>query len=159
MKNNTAPDVDVFARPENYCDLASFRLLVENARILRLNGVNVRQTHAPGDDSGEETIAAPSAREAFCAELEASQFAPHRNASGEAVIRHDCPQELARARRVFALTLLIPILLLSMLLLIFGPTLDKPLFSLLQFSVLALAVPLSACAGGWLLRMLKHRRH
>jgi hypothetical protein len=103
---------------------------------------------APSPDplAAPEEPAAPSLHDLHVAELEASCSVI------ETPMRHDDPAELRRARRVFAMSWLVPLLLVSGTLVLFGARLDHALVSLLQFSQLVLAVPLTGSLLAFVLR-------
>lgn len=158
MKNNSIlSDEGLAIRRARYCCLAHFRSLFEGARIRHQSGIDSRQLIATPEQGAQQDLASATPHDVYCAELEASQLKLRSFLSGDLAIRHDSPQEVARARRIFALSLLIPMMSISAVLLLFGSALDRPLFSLLQFSTFALAVPLSASAAAWLARSFKRR--
>ncbi|MBL0163027.1 MAG: hypothetical protein IPP82_05120 [Xanthomonadales bacterium] len=110
---------------------------------------------------GDADPSPPSLHDFHVAELEATLLADSRKApaSGEAGIRHDDPGEPVRALWIIALTWLIPLLLVSATLAVFGTSFDRAVYSLLRFSALALSVPLGASLLALLLRIFKRRRN
>lgn len=74
-------------------------------------------------------------------------------------LRHDDPQELRRARLVFVASWLLPFLLITVVLGLFGGSLDRALTSLLQFSLLGLAIPLTGSLLALVSRILAQIRH
>lgn len=108
----------------------------------------------------DEDLASPSLHDVYVGELEATVLAHSAAAEidTQEAIRYDSPHELARARRVFTATLLVPLVLFSALLIVSGSALDRSMFSLLRFSTVALAIPLAVSGIVWLYRTLA-RRH
>lgn len=108
----------------------------------------------------ETDYAAPSLHDFHVGELEASLLANCTDAAAfeTTSYRYDDPRELARARLIFALSWLVPLLLVSVTLVIFGATMGHALSSLLQFSMVAIAVPLTGSLAARLLRGFQ-RRH
>lgn len=95
----------------------------------------------------------PTPSDFYNGELEAAVI-PVEAISSESIqapLRHDDPQELTRARRVFALTWLIPLLAISVALWAFPAAFDQSMTRLLNFSQVASTVPLlgSLLSAGW----------
>jgi len=137
-----------------FCVLGHFRSLFESVRLQRSRdtvpkptvfGVDAALGEEPGEPSLHDIHAAEL--EASCVPLEMTRETAFRE------LRHDDPGELRRARRVFAAAWLVPFLLVCAALELFGSSMDRPVASLLQSSLLVLAVPL----GGSLLCMLSRR--
>lgn len=143
-----------------YCCLAHLRSLIDNVRQQHRNPTSNRHALAAPEGQVELEDAAPNAHDDYCAELEASMYTADRrfHAIGSVYVDYNSPEELARARRLFAITLLIPMLLISAALVLLGPFLGRAMGSLLQFSVFALAIPLVASAGAGLVRKFRHQR-
>ncbi|MEO7014554.1 MAG: hypothetical protein ABI127_09600, partial [Dokdonella sp.] len=78
-------------------------------------------------------------------------------AIGVAEYRYDDPRELAHARLIFVITWLVPLLLVSAILAIFGATLGQALRSLLQFSLVAMSLPLTGSLAALLVRGFQRR--
>ena len=120
-----------------------------------LTSLRLRHLHAASDAAQRRGMAAadsgdtaPSPRDFYNGELEAAVLAP---AVIDAPLRHDNPAELARARWLFALAWLIPILVISAALWLFPSAFDRAMTSLLDFSRIASSVPLigSMLGAGW----------
>lgn len=101
----------------------------------------------------------PSLHYFHVSELEASLLADCADAPAFDVreYRYDDPRELARARLIFAITWLVPLLLVSAILTIFDATLGHALRSLLQFSLVAIALPLTGSLSALLVRGFQRR--
>lgn len=143
------------------CCIAQVRALLNRARTRHRR----EQTTPQGENRigtwGDADPSSPSLHDFHVAELETCMLADSASvsASNEVEIRHDDPSELARARWVFALSWLIPLLLVSATLAVFGTSFDRAVYSLLRFSALALSVPLGASLLALLLRTFKGRRN
>ncbi len=107
----------------------------------------------------EAEYPAPSLRDFHDGEIEASLLADCADAPAfdRTEFRFDDPRELARARLIFAITWLVPLLLVSATLAIFGATLGRALGSLLQFSLVAMALPLTGSLAALLGRGFQQR--
>ena len=92
-------------------------------------------------------------------ELEASLLADCADAPAFDVTEscYDDPLELAHARLIFAITWLVPLLLVSAILAIFGATVGQALRSLLQFSLVAISLPLTGSLAALLVRGFQRR--
>ncbi len=157
MKDDNALALAVKTAPQSHsCCIAHLRSLLDGIRAEHRVGASASHPSGLLHEAFEESADSVSARDDYCSELEASMFAPDQLslAFGEMEIRHDDPRELARARRVFAITLIIPMLLISSVLALFDSVLGGPMSSLLRSSLFALAIPLTGSAGAWLIRRL-----
>lgn len=117
-----------------------------------LDLIKARRVLQPVPLAATSEAAEPSLHDLHVAELEAS-CAPL-----ETELRHDDAQELRRARRVFAASWLLPLLLVSAVLLVFDSHIDRAVVSLLQFSQLVLAVPLTGSLLAFVLRSLSSEK-
>lgn len=101
----------------------------------------------------------PTPSDFYNGELEAAVIPIEAISSGsiQASLRHDDPLELARARRVFSLTWLVPVLAISIALWAFPAAFDQAMTRLLNFSQVASTVPLlgSLLSAGW--RMIRRQ--
>ncbi len=141
------------------CCIVTVRNLLDGVRRRhRLEQFNSLRTDAP--DNVEPELPSPSLHDVLAGELEASLRADGAAAlpAPELEIRHDVPAELSRARRVFALSWLLPLLLVSATLAVRGDTFGRGLHALLQFSMLVMAVPLAGSLAALLLRIFQRRR-
>lgn len=156
----SAPVVKTAERQPQYCCIAQVRALLERVRSRQLSGRAPPWGDEPLRIVHEEDLAEPSPHDFHVGELEASVLAgfSHATASGANEIRHDDPTELARARLIFALTWLLPLLLVSAVLVFFGAALGQALGSLLRFSVVIMAVPLAGSLVAVLVRGLQQKR-
>lgn len=155
---NALLEIDSSNRASHTCFLANVRSLLGSIRKRhRIAGsVDAAGRNRPDVD---EDLPSPTLHDFHAGELEASMLSPSTTNMFDKhdALRFDSPQELARARRVFAATLLVPLLLISALLIVSGNALDRSLISLLQFSTVALAIPLTGSGAAWLYRTLTRR--
>lgn len=125
---------------QHRCCLAHLRALLGTIRARHrfAESVNI------GLDDGRELVP-PSLRDYHVGELEASVLATDSSIrlDNPQSLLYNSPQELTRAKWVFAATLLVPILLMSALLIASGNVLDHSMISLLRFSIFLLAIPLT----------------
>jgi len=155
--DNALPVARIHRRDSRACYLSRVRSLLNAIRARHWRMDAARQVDAIENDCTECDDGAPSLHDLHANELEASVHSPSAQEDGDRAIRHDSPAELARARRVFAATWMIPLLAISTALATFGSALDRPLFALLQSSVVALAIPLAGSGAALLYRSLKRR--
>ena len=142
------------------CCIATVRNLLDHVRTRhRLEQLDACPADSPGND--ESDLPSPSLHDVLAGELEASLLAGAVLAppSAEMEIRYDDPAELARARRLFAMSWLVPLLLASATLALLGDTLGRGLHALLQFSILVMAVPLAGSLTALLLRTFQRSRN
>ncbi len=156
----SAPVVKTAERQPQYCCIAQVRALLERVRSRQLPRPAAPWGDEPLRIVHEEDFAKPSPHDLHVGELEASVLAgfSHATASHATEIRYDDPRELARARLIFALTWLLPLLLVSAVLVFFGTALGQALGSLLRFSVVMMAVPLAGSLVAVLVRGLQRKR-
>ncbi len=142
------------------CCIAQVRTLLEKVRSRQPARRAVTWVDEPMRIVREIDFAEPSPHDFHVGELEASVLAgfSHASGSGANEIRHDDPRELARARLVFALTWLVPLVLVSAVLVFSGAALGQALGSLLRFSVVIMAVPLAGSLVAVLVRRLQRKR-
>ena len=146
-------------RQPSSCCIAYVRNLLERVRTRhRLDAQNPRL--AGRSDDAESDMPRPSLHDILAGELEASLMADVSPAlrCAELEIRHDDPAELARAHVVFALTLLVPLLLVSATMVLLDGTLGHALHALLRFSLFALAVPLAVSLTMLAVRIFQRKR-
>lgn len=147
-------------RQPSSCCIAYVRNLLERVRTRhRQDGQDPRP--GGGSDNAESDLPRPSLHDILAGELEASLMAdggPALTCPG-LEIRHDDPAELARARVVFALTLLVPLLLVSASMVLLDGALGHALHALLRFSMFALAVPLAVSLTMLAVRTFQRKRN
>lgn len=158
--NASVPVVKTAERQSQHCCIAQVRALLERVRSRQLHGRAVPAVDDPMRIVHEIEFAEPSPHDFHGGELEASVLAgfSHAAASSTNEIRYDDPRELARARLIFALTWLVPLVLVSAALVFFGATLDPALGSLLRFSMVTMAVPLAGSFAALLVRGVQRKR-
>lgn len=127
------------------CCLARVNALLKSLRVRhsRADLARLAAEHR-AVELGNHDVHVPTAHDLHVAELEAS-VAPELlvvAAALESAIACNDPAEVARARLVFAASLVVPLLLITTGLALFDEMLGRALSSLLHFSALALATPL-----------------
>lgn len=152
---------DVAERDAPRCCIAQVHALINLVRARH----DLEQAKPCVDETNrtlvEDDLPVPTLHDIHVGELEASLLTDcsHAFDSSEVEIRHDDPGELAHVRVVFALTWLVPLMLVSATLTLFGATLDQALNSLLWFSMFAMAVPLSGSLVALLLHTSQRKRN
>ena len=158
----SAKDSSVVERPDvepQPCCIAQVQALLKRVRARH----RLEQT-APCVEDRIATLVetddvAPSTHDFHVGELEASLLADCADAPAFDVTEscYDDPRELAHARLIFVITWLVPLLLVSAILAIFGATLGQALRSLLQFSLVAMSLPLTGSLAALLVRGFQRR--
>ena len=117
-----------------------------------LASIQARHRHARSaewvdlrDETTHADPAKPSLHDFHAGELDAAMgvFDAPIALAEPVELGHDDPQELSRARCMFVASWLLPFLLVSGVRGLFGGSLDRATTSLLQFSLLGLAIPLA----------------
>ena len=150
-RQNALQQIDTVKRDSHQrCCLAHVRSLLGAIRTRHRLAESLDTIGLVGADHDEE-LASPTLHDFHVGELEAAVLAPCATATIETgqALRYDSPQELTRAKWVFAATLLVPILLMSTLLIASGNALDHSMISLLRFSIFLLAIPLTGTGVVW----------
>ncbi|MGB0133255.1 hypothetical protein [Dokdonella sp.] len=137
------------------CCLARVNALLKSLRVKHDRAAVARESAGSLIHHVEDLdLHAPSLHDICAGELEAS-FASEEICGDRAVefaIRYDSPREIARARLVFAATLVVPLVLVAATLSAFDGELGRASTSLLTFSALALTTPLILALAGSVLR-------
>ncbi|MEO7935999.1 MAG: hypothetical protein ABIR27_07050 [Dokdonella sp.] len=159
-QQNALQHIDTVKRDSHQrCCLAHVRSLLGAIRTRHRLAESLGTIGLVGADHDEE-LASPTLHDFHVGELEAAVLAPCAAATIETgqALRFDSPQELVRAKWVFAATLLVPILLMSALLIASGNALDHSMISLLRFSTFLLAIPLTVSGAIGLFQHLARRQ-
>lgn len=161
MKHATIVTViDRVAADAPRCCIAQVRALLNRVRAHHRREQATPRIDARSRIGNDSDPWSPSLHDVHVAELEASVLVDSASAPAlsEAEMRHDDPRELARARLIFALTWLVPLMLVSAILVFAGAALGQALGSLLRFSVVIMAVPLAGSLVAVLVRRLQRKR-
>jgi hypothetical protein len=139
------------------CCLTRVNSLLKALRMKHDRADTAQQTAGSCDRRGDDDGAhAPTPHDDFVSELEAAvAIGSFAGLPRETLVAFDNAREIARAKLVFAATLVVPLVFVAAALSLFGAQLDRAATSLLQVSALALTTPLilalarTALRSGW----------
>lgn len=147
---------NVSREASHMCCLTRVNTLLKSLRIKHDRAAAAQQAGTSPDRHDDDGVQAPTPHDEFVSELEAAvAIGSFARLQRDTLVAFDSAREIARAKLVFAASLVVPLVLVAAALSLFGAQLDRAATALLQFSALALATPLifalakTALRSGW----------